>query len=159
MKVQRRQFQFAAAATSACFMGGRWAGAAAADDQIVGPLETFVPTRTVTNGPKYHWFGYYDKREFDSSGTKVLAGEVEFEGRSPVADDSIGVGYVDTADADRWDEIGRSSAWGWQQGCMLQWVGQTDRTVLWNDQDGDRFVCRLHDTKTGQTRTIDRPIY
>lgn len=129
------------------------------DGPKLGPLETTVPVRTITSGPKHHWFGYYDKREFDPSDKLVLSNEVSFEGRSPTADDSIGVGYVDTADGDRWHELGRSNAWGWQQGCMLQWVGNDGKRVLWNDRDGDRFVCRIHDLATKSTRTIDRPIY
>ncbi len=42
---------------------------------------------------------------------------------------------------------------------MLQWVGDDGRQVLWNDREGDRFVCRIHDMQTKQTRIIDRPIY
>lgn len=123
-----------------------------------GPLETFVPHRPLTRGPNHHWFGYYDKREFDAKNTRVLANQVAFEGRSPAADDSINVGYIDTADGDRWHEIGSSHAWGWQQGCMLQWIGETDE-VLWNDREGDAFVCRIRSLKDGTTRTLPKPIY
>lgn len=133
-----------------------WAQHASAE---TGPLETFVPYRQISSGPLYHWFGYYDKREFDPTGQLVLSNEVDFEGRSPTADDSIGVGYVDTRRDNRWVPLGRSKAWGWQQGCMLQWVGPTGQSVLWNDREGDRFVCRIHSLREGTTRTIDRPIY
>ena len=44
-----------------------------------------VPTRVITQGPKHHWFGYYDKLEFDPTGRYVLAAEVDFEGRSPLS--------------------------------------------------------------------------
>ncbi|MEM8671460.1 MAG: hypothetical protein AAGG48_28330 [Planctomycetota bacterium] len=124
-----------------------------------GPLEIFVPTRAITSGPKFHWFGYYDKREFDPSNRRVLSNEVSFEGRAPTGDDRITVGYVDTADGDTWHPIGTSNAWGWQQGCMLQWVGKRGRTILWNDRQGDAFVCRLYDVATKQIRTLDRPMY
>ncbi len=130
-----------------------------ATKQAVGSLETFVPMRQITHGPKFHWFGYYDKNEFDPSGRLVLANQVSFEGRSPTKDDEIEVGYVDTTKDDTWIPIGTSKAWGWQQGCMLQWVGDTGREVLWNDREGDRFVCRIYDLKTKQTRNIDRPVY
>jgi len=122
-------------------------------------LEAFVPTRQITRGPRYHWFGYYDKNEFDPTGRYVLANEVDFEGRGPIADDQISVGYVDTADGDRWVPIGTSRAWGWQQGCMLQWLGNEGREILWNDREGERFVCRIYDVKSKSLRTIDRPIY
>mgnify|MGYP007059420931 FL=1 len=81
----------------------------------------YPPVWQITRGPKHHWFGYYDKLEFDPTNRYVLSNEVDFEHRSPRADDVIGVGMVDTGDKDRWIPIGQSNAWGWQQGCMLQW--------------------------------------
>ena len=65
-------------------------------ENSTGPLETFVPTRQITKGPHHHWFGYYDKREFDPTGRLILANQVKFEGRAPTGEDSISVGYVDT---------------------------------------------------------------
>jgi hypothetical protein len=29
--------------------------------------EKLPPIRTITRGPKFHWFGYYDKLQFDPS--------------------------------------------------------------------------------------------
>lgn len=113
----------------------------------------------ITSGPKHHWFGYYDKLEFDPTGRYVLSNEVSFEGRTPSADDRIRVGMVDLHNDDEWIELGSSTAWGWQQGCMLQWVPGSKTQVLWNDREGDEHVCRIHDIKTGQTRTVSSPIY
>jgi len=30
--------------------------------------------------------------------------------------------------------------------------------VVWNDRDGDRFVCRVLDVKTRKLRTLPRPV-
>ncbi len=137
-------------------------------DAASAPLETFVPHRQITHArakaapnsrPQHHWFGYYDKQQFDPTGMQVLAHQVDFEGRSPTAADRIRVGYVDTAREDTWVELGTSLAWGWQQGCMLQWVGNKGREVLWNDRQDDHFVCRIKDIQTGSVRVIDRPLY
>ena len=49
--------------------------------------ETWAPVRPITRGPAYHWFGYYDKLEFDPTGRYVLGMEVDFEHRSPTTDD------------------------------------------------------------------------
>jgi hypothetical protein len=117
------------------------------------------PTRTITSGPKFHWFGYYDKLEFDPTNRYVLGMEVDFEHRAPTPDDTIRVGMVDLHDNDRWIELGRSSAWCWQQGRMLQWLPQSESTVVWNDRDGDHYCCRILDIKTGKSRTIPNPIY
>ena len=115
--------------------------------------------RPITSGPKHHWFGYYDKLQFDPTGRYVLAMEVDFEHRSPAAGDVIGVGMIDLADGDRWIELGETRAWCWQQGCMLQWIPGSDSKVVWNDREGDRFVCHVLDVKSGKRRTIGYPIY
>ena len=79
------------------------------------------PMRRITSGPKHHWFGYYDKLQFDPSCRYALGMAVDFEHRSPAAGDAIEVGMIDLADGDRWTALGTTSAWCWQQGCMLQW--------------------------------------
>ena len=121
--------------------------------------EEFPPIRTITRGPSFHWFGYYDKLQFNPSNRFVLSNQVDFEHRTPRADDVIKIGMVDTGDSDRWIELGQSRAWGWQQGCMLQWRAQSENEVVWNDREGDRFVCRVLNTETREQRTIDTPIY
>ncbi len=117
------------------------------------------PVRTITRGPEHHWFGYYDKLEFDPTDRYVLSNEVGFEHRTPTADDMIHVGMIDTQDADKWIALGSSRAWGWQQGCMLQWRPRSKSEVVWNDRQGDRHVCRILDIKTKKLRTLPRPIY
>ena len=121
--------------------------------------ETLPPVRQITRGPKHHWFGYYDKLQFDPTGRFVLANEVDFEGRSPTPNDVLKVGMVDLQDGDKWIELGETRAWNWQQGCMLQWVPGTEATVMWNDREKDRFVCHLMDVRTRERRTIPHPVY
>ncbi|WP_166830757.1 hypothetical protein [Thalassoroseus pseudoceratinae] len=142
--------------TASCVTLGSWLSSSksfAAEHQVN------VPHRMITSGPKHHWFGYYDKLEFDPTGRYVLSNEVSFEGRTPRGSDRIGVGMVDLQNNDEWIELGSTSAWGWQQGCMLQWVPGSKTKVLWNDREDGQFVCRIHDIKTGQTRTVPAPIY
>lgn len=121
--------------------------------------EKLAPVRAITRGPKFHWFGYYDKDQFDSTGRFVLGMEVDFEHRSPTADDVIKVGMIDLQDGDKWIELGETRAWNWQQGCMLQWVPGTAGTVLWNDREDGRYVCRILEVQSGKKRTLQHPIY
>lgn len=121
--------------------------------------ETLPPVRAITRGPKFHWFGYYDKLEFDPTGRYVLGMEVDFEHRSPRPDDVIKVGMVDLKDGDRWIELGESRAWNWQQGCMLQWLPGSRTEVLWNDRDQDRYVCHILDVHSRKKRTLPAPVY
>ena len=139
------------------FVAACSAGLAAA----CGAKETanLPPVRTLTRGPKHHWFGYYDKLEFDPASRLVLGMEVDFEHRSPQADDEIRIGMVDLEDGDRWTDLGSSTAWGWQQGCMLQWIPGSSSEVIWNDREGDAYVSRILDVKSGAMRTIPSAVY
>lgn len=117
------------------------------------------PVRALTRGPKFHWFGYYDKLEFDPSGRYVLGMEVDFEHRSPLPSDRIQVGMVDTNDGDRWIPLGNSSAWNWQQGCMLQFLPGSKSEVIWNDRLDGQFVAHVLDIRSHRKRTIPTPVY
>jgi len=117
------------------------------------------PVRTITSPPQHHWFGYYDKFQFDPTNRYVLGMQVGFEHRSPRATDRIQIGMVDLEDEDRWIGLGESTSWCWQQGCMLQWLPGSTSQILWNDREEDRFVCRILDLKTKRRRTIAQPVY
>ncbi len=156
-KLTRRRFVAGAAPIAMAAVGLRRSTLAQEKDSP-------PPVRTITRGPKHHWFGYYDKLQFDPSGRYVLGMETQFEHRSPKPDDTIRVGMVDLHDGDRWIDLGSSSAWCWQQGCMLQWRPGSKTEVLWNDRARDRkqigrFVCHILDVKTRKRRTIPHPVY
>lgn len=122
------------------------------------PAEKRAKVRALTKGPKSHWFGYYDRFQFDATGRYVLGMQVDFDHRSPRGDDVIKIGMIDLQDGDRWIELGESRAWGWQQGCHLQWRPGHDDEVLWSDREDGRFVCRVLNVKTGAKRTLPFPV-
>ncbi len=68
------------------------------------------PVRPITRPPGFHWFGYYDKLQFDPTGRYALGVEGRFEHRLPAGDDTIEIGMVDLADRDRWIELGETAA-------------------------------------------------
>jgi hypothetical protein len=126
------------------------------------PEKTFeanVPIRAITEGSEAHWFAYYDKHQFDPGNRYVLGMRVGFEGRSPTPDDVIYLGMIDLEDGDRWIPLGESRAWGWQQGCMLQWVPGSTNEVLYNDREGETFFSVIKNVFTGESRRLPRPIY
>ena len=118
-----------------------------------------VPVRAITKGPEFHWFGYYDKLQFDPTSRYVLGQRVGFQGRTPMPDDVIHVGMIDTQDGDRWTDLGETRAWSWQQGCMLQWIPGSAHEVIWNDREGQHFVSHILNVQTGKKRTLPAPIY
>jgi len=118
---------------------------------ILGPVR-------ITDGDHYSWFGYYDKFQIDASGKFALGARVSMEGRSPVETDQLTIGLIDLNTME-WRQLGTSKAWSWQQGCMLQWIPGSSEEVIWNDREGDHFVSRLVNIKTGKTRTLPKAIY
>ena len=124
-----------------------------------GEEKKLPPIRRLTKGPKFHWRGYYDILLFDPTDRFVLANEVDFEGRSPEPEDEIRVGMIDLQDKDKWIELGKTKAWNWQQGCLLQWVPKSESTVIWNDRAKDKFVSYMIDVKTMERKTVESPVY
>lgn len=120
-----------------------------------------TPVRAITRGPHFHWFGYYDKLQFDPASRRVLGMQARFEHRSPKPDDEIRLGVIDLEDNDRWREIGATRAWNWQQGCMLQWVPGARDEVIYNTRNDRerRFESVILNLATGRSRTLRNPVY
>lgn len=119
-----------------------------------------VPVKCVTPGEGHYWFGYYDKFPWDASGRYLLAMRAAFADRPPTGEEPAALGLVDLENGCRFEQFAETTAWCWQQGCMLQWLPQApDRLVLYNDREGDRFVTRIRDLKSGETRTLPRSTY
>jgi len=145
--------------TRRSFLATSLAGLAACSQKSKPNPAADVPLRIITKGPKHHWFSYYDKLQFDPTNRYVLCMEVDFEHRTPTIDDTIRIGMVDLEDNDRWIDLDQSNAWGWQQGCMLQWVPGSEFEVIFNDREDGVYVSRILDVKTGKKRTVPHPVY
>ena len=117
------------------------------------------PVRPITKGPRFHWFGYYDKLQFDPTSRFVLGVSNNFQHRLPTAEDSIGLGMVDTAEGDRWIPLGEGACWSWHQTNMIQWLPGSKDEVIWNDRQGTKFVSHIVNVRTRDKRTLPSPIY
>lgn len=143
-----------------CAAGGAGAALARVGGGLrAEPAAELPPVRPLTRGPKFHWFAYYDKLQFDPTGRYVLGMEVDFEHRLPDPTDAVRIGMVDTREGDRWIDLDRSQAWCWQQGCMLQWRPDHADEVVFNDRGAEGFVTQVLNVRTGQKRTLPRPVY
>src|SRR4051794_2048680 len=120
-----------------------------------GPL----PVRAITKGPRFHWFGYYDKLQFDPTSRFALGTSNDFQHRLVTAADSLKLGMVDLQDGDKWIDLGETRAWSWHQTCMLQWLPGSKEEVIWNDRQGSNFVSHIYNVRTRQKRTLPRAIY
>ncbi len=116
--------------------------------------------RPITSGPYHHFFGYYDKTPWNASGNRLLAHEVDFNDRPPTAADSVAIGVVRLDDGNRFQPLGRTHAWNWQQGAMPQWhPADPERLFFHNDRREGRFVGILRNIEGGEERAYERPIY
>ncbi len=157
--MKRRTFLHSAAGSGLLGLVPKFSHGQTSPDPASAVAENLPPIRALTKGPKFHWFAYYDKLQFDPTDRYALCNQVDFEGRTPTPEDVLRVGMIDTQNNDAWTELGTSTAWGWQQGCMLQWVPGTESTVIWNDRENGKYVSHVLDVKTGAKRTLPLPVY
>ena len=118
-----------------------------------------MPLRAVTRGSGHHFFGYYDKQQWDQTGRYLLGMQAGFEDRAVQPEDVLDIGMIDLHDGDRWIPLAQTRAWCWQQGCMLQWRPGSLAEIVFNDRVDDRFVAVVMDVQSGARRTLPRPIY
>ncbi len=118
-----------------------------------------IQPKRVTSGPKQHFFGYYDKAQWDFSDRWLLGCAADVAGRQPSPNDVLTLGMIDTQSSDGFMPFASTKAWCWQQGCMLQWLPGSDAEVIYNDRIGDRFVSIIRNVQTGEWRILPRPVY
>ena len=121
-----------------------------------------LPARAIRMTPEHeHWFfGYYDLPAFDRSGRRHLAMQVPFMDRLPQPDDRAMLHVLDL-DSGRRDCFAETTAWNFQQGCMLQWHPTRPDTVLYNIRTEDTdcgYGAVVHSLAGGGKRFLDRPV-
>lgn len=115
--------------------------------------------KAITSGPKNHYFGYYDKRQFDQSGRFALGLACDIFDRMQTPDDEAELGMIDLLDNDKWIPLGRTKSWSWQFGCLAQWMPAGNDTIIYNDRRDNRFVAVLLNTATRAEQVIPHPVF
>ena len=122
-------------------------------------IRMHLPVKRLTQEPKHHFFGYFDKFCYDRSGRYLLAHEIDFTARQPQPGEKAGICLADLENDCRSRRIAESDAWCWQQGCMLQWLNDSATKIIYNAREGNGFVSRILDIATGERQTLCRPVY
>ncbi len=124
------------------------------------------PIRKVGDSESHHFFGYYNKSNWNRSGEKLLALQVPYASRDLSPTDTAQVGYFDLTDGDTFHSIGETTAWNWQMGCQLQWLaGLSGNKVVFNVRDANSggqypgLAARIVDIETGEEQTLPDPVY
>lgn len=122
-------------------------------------MSTAVP---LTSAPGSHWFGYYDKWQFNTTGNRVLGMRADFDLRPPTPEDAVEIGLIDLQDPDfPWQRLGQTQAWNWQAGCMLQWIPGAEKPerCIWNEIRGGRFCARILEPASGRSEVLPHPVF
>ncbi len=105
--------------------------------------------------PNQHlFFGYYDIQQIQ--GDKLLAMSVKC--KADTKKDPATLYWVDMPSGE-YHQIGQTRAWCWQQGSRLRWHPTQPDTVLYNDMEGERYVCRIAALDGGVKKTLPRAMY
>lgn len=133
--------------------------------QLAG-IDRTCPIRRVGSGSSHHFFGYYNKSTWNKSGQYLLSNRVSMMTGDLNGEQDCVVGYFDLLNADKYYEIGQTTAWNWQMGCQLQWLESDDRTrIIYNRHTQSApatnpdFCSVIHDVEGGVDRTLPLPVY
>ena len=124
------------------------------------------PVQRVGLGPKHHFFGYYNKSNFDRTGHHLLANQVDMMDARLHPGLTATVGCFDLRDGMSFKALGSTQAWNWQMGCQLQWLdGMPGRHLIHNVRTADQagiypgFASVITNADTGDARQLPLPVY
>ncbi|MGH9833267.1 MAG: hypothetical protein ACREBD_14100 [Blastocatellia bacterium] len=125
-----------------------------------GSAQTSLPkhqVRTLTSGPKHHFFGYYGIPPWNKSQKYLVCLESDFQDHLPSADEPAAVGLVD-AQTGEFRKVGETRAWNLQQGAMLYWNPlDPENEIIFNDRKASqpgKIISVALNVKTGKRRDL-----
>jgi hypothetical protein len=76
----------------------------------------------------------------------------------PEKDDVAELGIFDLRSG-KWDKLAETSAFNFQQGCMLQWNPKNpEKEIIYNTRDGAEYKAVIQNIETGEIHTLPRPV-
>ena len=121
--------------------------------------EHILEAKRITPPGGHFFFAYYDKLQFSPDDRYVLAQRALFDDRPPRPDDVLEVGMVDLQEENRWISLGTTTAWCWQQGCMLQWLPGPGNRVIYNTRENGQYRSVIIDEAGAVLQRLPRAIY
>lgn len=116
--------------------------------------------KPLTTGPAEHFFGYFTLCPWNAPGTHMAVHRTTTTSPIPGPDEAAEIMLIERDDYSTARVVGVTTAWNWQQGSALQWVGDDPNRVIYNRRTEDaRFVARVQDVRTGEHHDLDRAIY
>jgi hypothetical protein len=103
------------------------------------------PVKQLTDGYYNHFFGYYDKSNWDKTGRYLLGLRTAPMKRYMQKEDVAIVGLIDSHEDFRFRPISQTAAWNWQQGSQAHWLDHYG--------DGTYFIHNIR-TENGYASAI-----
>ena len=129
-------------------------------------IQKLCPVHRVGFGPRHHFFGYYNKTNWDRTGRYILANQFDLMDAPLTPQLTAGVGFFDLRDGSRFHAVGETRAWNWQMGCQLQWLdGIPGRQLIYNVRTADRstvypgYGSVIVDVDSRKSRNLPMPVY
>jgi hypothetical protein len=97
----------------------------------------------IVSRPGY-FFGFHDKSPWSPDNQLLLSHNFSNDLIDIQKEDFFKIGYFQGTEFTKFESIGQSSSINWQQGSMLQWLGNTGN-IIYNDVVKDRNVARIID--------------
>lgn len=134
--------------------------------RITGGLKPDTYKQILTNDNHPTFFGYHDKTPFSLDNTKVLANSVAVDDKKLSNEGSLmDLGYFEKVGDDKFStnfvKFSETSAWSWQQGCMLQWNPKNPNLeVVYNRVFDNHYGSVIFDIENRKiVREFSFPIY
>ena len=125
-------------------------------------LFIFVPVKEVgieniiVSKPGF-FFGFHDKSPWSFGDKFLLANRFSIPNRKINSNDSIEVGYFEDKNCEKFIPLAKTNSFNWQQGCMLQWVGEKNE-IIFNSFNGDKHISKVLDLAGNIIQEIPLPI-
>ncbi len=154
MVISRRTFIFDSALMA--FVGFRKLSAESSGEKTTPRIEFKI--RTLTSGPKHHFFGYYGICPWNKSGRYLVCLESSFQDRMPSRGEAAGIGLVDL-ETGEFSKVAETRAWNLQQGAMLHWNPlNPENEIIYNDQYDNDIASVVLDVKSRRKRVLPRAV-
>lgn len=108
---------------------------------------------------KNSFFGYYNISPFNNNGGLLWCETTEQRTRGSKYSYVNFIYYNVITEIKK--VLGKSTAWNWQQGSMLQWFAGSDHKIIYNnyDKNDNEYYSEIFDLKSNKRKRLCKPIY
>lgn len=104
-----------------------------------------------------YYFGFHDVSPFSYDERKILANKLQIPLHMPEKSENLTVGYWN-AEMTNYISLGETCAWNYHKGCRLQWVGNSNSKVIYNDFFDGHIGSIIIDFENKKKSKLELPV-